>query len=353
MANRYHSLTVPATAAGWSTAGPEPAGAAAGYALAADRSEPSGPLPRRFDLVASRTVPQGPTPPQYVLTAEREPALAAFAGTRRRRLRWPYLALAAALLFHLIPAGTIALWPSPPERFGMEDGVPDNLPVSVISAAELDRLSSNSIQREAAPTPTPEIAALPSPPPEPPPAPPPEPQQQPVQQEAEASFTPEPQKTVKTQDFDPTGFIEAASAQFSAQLNHAFQAAESRRERPSEPRRQTAKAEARAGGVSVMRPGATHKGKSDPFAREVVWALAATKPMGNGKYGTVIVTFEVSSDGRLQGLRMIKSAGDKWLDTAVMMSVKQARMPKPPEPLPLGDRTFVVEYISMEEGGRR
>jgi len=354
LANRYHSLTVPATAAGWSAAGSEPAGAAMGYALFADRGEPSGPLPQRFDLVASRTVPEGATPPQYTLRAEREPARAAFAEARRRRLRWPYLALAAALLLHLAPFGTIALWPSPPERFGMEDGVPDNLPVSVISAAELDRLSSDSIHREAAPTPAPapDMAALPSPPPEPAPAPPPEPQQEPVK-EAEASFTPEPQKAVKTQDFDPTGFIEAASAQFSAQLNHAFQAAESRRERPSEPRRQTAKAEARAGGVSVMRPGATHKGKSDPFAREVVWALAATKPMGNGKYGTVVVTFEVSGEGRLEGLRMLKSAGDKWLDTAVMMSVRQAHMPKPPEPLPLGDRTFVVEYISMEEGGRR
>ncbi len=28
------------------------------------------------------------------------------------------------------------------------------------------------------------------------------------------------------------------------------------------------------------------------------------------------------------------------------MSVRQARMPKPPEPLPGGDRTFNIEYIS-------
>ena len=47
----------------------------------------------------------------------------------------------------------------------------------------------------------------------------------------------------------------------------------------------------------MMRPGATHKGKSDEFAKEVIWALAAVKPQGNGKYGTVIVTFQVSRRG--------------------------------------------------------
>jgi protein TonB len=341
-------------AAGWGAGGLAPAAAAEGFALVADRSEPAGPLPRHFDLAANRTVPEGPTPPQYVLTAAREPGCAQFAQIRRRRLRWPYLALLAALLIHLAAVGTFVRWPSQQERFGMEDGVPDNLPVSVISAAELDRLSSDPFRREAAPipTPTPDVAALPSPPPEPPPAPPPKPEQKPVQ-EADAWFTPEPSKARKTQKFDAAGFIQAASAQFSAELDHAFKAAKTRGERPSQSRRRSAKAEARAGGVSVMRPGATHKGKSDPFAREVVWALAATKPMGNGKYGTVIVTFRVSNGGRLQGLRMIKSAGDKWLDTAVMMSVNQARMPKPPEPLPVGDRTFVVEYISMEDGRGR
>ncbi len=355
MAIRYHSLTEPATAAGLDGAGFAPAAAGAGFALVADRSEPEGPLPPGFGLVADRTVPEeGPTPPQYALTAEREPGRAQFAGLQRRRLRWPYLALLAALLIHLAAVGTFIRWPSQPERFGLADGVPENLPVSVISAAELDRLSPDPFRREAVPAPTPgrEFAALPSPPPEPPPAPPPKPEQQPVQ-EADPWFTPESSDAPKTRKFDAAGFIQAASAQFSAELDHAFKAAKARSERPSQSRRRSAKAEVRAGGVSVMRPGATHKGKSDPFAREVVWALAATKPMGNGKYGTVIVTFQVSNAGRLQGLRMIKSAGDKWLDTAVMMSVKQARMPKPPEPLPLGDRTFVVQYISMEESRGR
>ena len=36
-----------------------------------------------------------------------------------------------------------------------------------------------------------------------------------------------------------------------------------------------------------------------------------------------------------EGLTMLKSSGDNWLDTAALMSVRQARLPKPPHPLPL------------------
>ena len=139
-----------------------------------------------------------------------------------------------------------------------------------------------------------------------------------------------------------------ASAQFSTQIDHAFKAAEARREHQGQARREAKRVDFRGGSITAMRPGATHKGRSDEFAKEVIWALAAVKPQGNGKYGTVIVTFQVSDAGRVEGLRMIKSSGDNWLDTAALMSVRQARMPKPPEPLPGGDRTFNIEYISME-----
>jgi len=98
----------------------------------------------------------------------------------------------------------------------------------------------------------------------------------------------------------------------------------------------------------VMRPGATHIGKSDEFARDVWWALNATKPMSNGKWGITIVTFVVSDAGRVEGLQLLQSSGDQWLDTAALMSVKQARMPKPPHPLPAGDRTFIIHYLSLQ-----
>ena len=343
------SLTVPAMEAGWSAAGPGPAGAAAGYALFADRGYTPGPAPARFALVADRSVPKGPTPPQYSLVAEREPEPARRAELLRRRLRWPYLALLVALAIHLAAVGTMVHWPSGQERLGTEDGLPDQVNVSVISAAELDRLSSDPFRREANLSPAPQSDAPPSPPPEPelaPPPPPPEPQ--PPEQKEAASFTPSPSKAEKTQEFDPAGFIAMASAQFSTQIDHAFKAAEARHEHQGQARREAKRVDFRGGSLTMMRPGATHKGRSDEFAKEVIWALAAVKPQGNGKYGTVIVTFQVSDAGRVEGLRMIKSSGDNWLDTAALMSVRQARMPKPPEPLPGGDRTFNIEYISME-----
>ncbi len=344
MANRSHSLAIPAIGAGWSTAGSFPAGAVADYALFADREHSPGPAPARFTLVADRSVPHGPLPAQYALTAERAagPGLER-AELLRRRLRWPYLALAAALVFHLAALGTFIKWPSTRPDLGMEDGLPDHLNVSVISAADLDRLSSNPFRQEAVPAPPSEMETRPAPPSEPPPPPP-----QPPQQEAKADFTPTESKALKTEQYDPSGFIEAAAAQFSAQLDHAFKAAEARRDQQTPARRETKAAEFRTRNVSVMRPGATHKGKSDEFAREVIWALEATKPMSNGKYGTTVVTFVVTDAGRVEGLRMLKSSGDNWLDQAAQMSVRQARMPKPPEPLPSGDRTFIVEYISRE-----
>jgi hypothetical protein len=60
--------------------------------------------------------------------------------------------------------------------------------------------------------------------------------------------------------------------------------------------------------VTAMRPDASHIGKSDEFERDVIWALGATVPTGNGKWGTAIVTFVVSASGQVEGLRLVKSA---------------------------------------------
>jgi TonB family protein len=99
--------------------------------------------------------------------------------------------------------------------------------------------------------------------------------------------------------------------------------------------------------MHFFRPAATHSGRSDEYAQKVAWALAATKPYGNGTYGSTIVAFVVNSSGHVEDLRIIKTSGDKWLDTSALMAVRQARMPVPPNELGAGDRTFHVEYISL------
>ena len=339
-----HSLAVPATGAGRGAAGTYPAGAAPDYALRADRSHSGRPAPASYALAVDRSAPEGPTPPQYALAAGRKPG-----PPEALRRRWPYRAAAAALACHLAVLAAFILHPGAPRMLGEEDGLPDTLNVSVISAAELARLSPIPFQREAPPSPPPipDSEFVPAPPPEPQPAPPPP--EPPVQ---EAKATPEPpQEQPKTGEprektYDPSAFIEAASQQFSAQLNYAFKAAEQHRQ--TEQRQAVANRPKQAApNVQVMRPGATHVGKSDEFERQVIWALGATVPMGNGKYGTSVVTFVVSAGGQVEDLKLLHSSGDDWLDKSCLMAVKQARMPTPPGGLPLGDRRFVIHYISM------
>ncbi len=338
LASYAHSLRISDTEAGHG-AGAFPAGP--DYALVADRSIPKREVPAIYLLRANARVPKGPLPQEFALTAGKQPVKA---GALRRR--WPYRALAAAIAAHLAIVALFVARLGEPKQLGMENGVP--LEVSMISADDLKRLSSNRYLQDA-PPPAPETPPTPPEPqavpvPQPPAVPPPP---QPVQ-EAQEAFSPAKSKPVKTTDYDPSGFIEMASAQFSAQLNQAFKAAEARRDaqRSADPHPSVKRAALAAPNVQVTRPGATHVGKSDEFERNVIWALGATVPMGNGKYGISIVTFVVSEAGQVEGLTLVKSAGDDWLDKSALMAVRQARMPVPPGGLPVGDRRFVIRYIS-------
>jgi protein TonB len=224
----------------------------------------------------------------------------------------------------------------------MEEGLPENLNVSVISEADLARLSSDPFRQEARQPPSPANAPETAPAPEDAQAE----RDAPVEPQPEAkqaSAAPPPSQPLfedKPAPYDPSGFIAKAAQQFTMQIEQAVNAPDARREQAKRVARS-------AGNVRALRPGATHSGKSDAFERDVVWALSATKPMGNGKWGSVVVTFLINESGRVEGLRLIKGSGDNWLDTGAMMSVRQAKLPVPPAGLTTGDRTFNVEYISV------
>jgi len=99
--------------------------------------------------------------------------------------------------------------------------LPENLNVSVISAADLKKLSSDPFLQEARPSQD-ESKETPVPPEEAPtpPAPPqpPTPPQPPVQEaNAASSASQSPAKRPET-SFDPSSFIAQASEQFSTQL---------------------------------------------------------------------------------------------------------------------------------------
>ncbi len=265
-----------------------------------------------------------------------EPALA----REPRQGRLLYAALGAALLLHLLVVAPFFLGfgPDTPDP-GAEQGTPDDLNVSVVSEADLQRFSDPFRQEGSRPStvqqpspPTPEQAeAIPTPP-----------QSAAQEEKAEPSSSIPLAEGKSKQPFDPEGFIAMASQQFASQINQAFDASAAKR------REEARRPVAASGGVKMFRPGAAHDGKSDEFARAVYWALAATKPMGNGKYGSTIVTFSISAAGQLEGLKLVHSSGDNWLDQGALMAVRQAKLPVPPSGIGAGDRTFSVEYISLE-----
>jgi TonB family protein len=338
LTSNLYSLRAPISEAGYSAARTFPGGELGGLALVADRSIPKKAPPPNLALFANAGVPAGAAPPGFVLVAD-ERAIIANPWSKRAL----YIALAVALLLHLMVLTPFMLRPAPDlsndvHRLGMEDGAPEHLNVSLVSEADLKRLSSDPFRQEAPPSPAP--AEAPAPPPEPQAAP--EPPQPPVKEASAASSAAQPDVSdKKSPPFDPAGYIARMSEQFGFQLKQAVHEAEARREAQHTPRQ--------SGNVKSFRPGATHQGKSDEWERKVIWALAATKPMGNGKWGNAIVTFVVSDSGQVQGLRLIKSSGDNWLDQGALLAVKQARMPAPPPGLPVGDRAFNIEYISLPD----
>ncbi|WKW52236.1 energy transducer TonB family protein [Rhodomicrobium lacus] len=295
--------------------------------LFARASVPTGALPRACDLVPERTA----TPP---LRGSRRAIVAAVLAA---------LALHFLVIAPLIPLSAPAPDDESTQRLGMETGQPLN--VSVISADDLKRLNSNPSKvgepEPAQPAPPqPDMEAEPTPPQE---AQQPSPQQEQkpepsTEQQKAASASPLESKSEKERPFDLESYI----ANFMKPARPDREAEQKSAAREAQPQRKVT----RAGRVSGYRPGATSSGKSNEFERAVIWALGATTPMGNGKWGNVIVTFAVGDAGRVDGLRLIKSSGDNWLDQGALMAVRQAKLPVPPSGLTVGDRTFVVEYIS-------
>ena len=339
LTSTVYSLRSPIAETARTAAGTYPAGGRGDFVLVADRSAPKKAPSPNFALFADAAAPAGAAPPGFALIADRRQIL-----TNAWSKRAVYVAIAVAFLLHLLVLVPFLVRPAPNpadavRELGMEEGAPEHLNVSVISEADLKRLSSDPFRQEAPPSPAP--ADTPAPPPEPQAAP--QPPQPPVKEANAASSAAQPDASdKKSPPFDPAGYIARMSEQFGFQLKQAVNAADARHEQAQHTPRQP-------GNVRSLRPGATHQGKSDEWERKVVWALSATKPMGNGKWGSAVVTFVVSEAGQVQGLRLIKTSGDNWLDQGALLAVKQARMPAPPPGLPVGDRAFNIEYISLPD----
>lgn len=289
-----------------------------------------------LSIPSTGVLPLSDIPPQYALVAGRQAGISSREQPKLARYA------AAALALHLAVAAFFILRPVSMHRIGIEQGLPETVSVSVeFNAADLKRLSSDPFYQDGQPVPdstaeaqTPVRYAQPMIPPS-----------KPAFQDAKtvafpAQVSPSPGKT-----YDASDFATMAAQQFSSQLKQAFKAVEARRDaEQSKPPQRPVQV---ASNVRLSRPGASRSGKSNEFEREVIWALAATRPMGNGKPGSSLVSFTISTAGRVEGLTLLQSSGDKWLDEGALMAVKQAHMPVPAPELTVGDRTFHVEYISL------
>jgi periplasmic protein TonB len=295
----------------------------ADYTLFADKASASEAQPKHASLA------------EHILVADQAAAL------DEHPKRKPYRAAATSLAFHLALLALFLLGPAghPPQQLGAEQGLPENLNVAVITEADLKSMSMDPFKQESSIALPPSNPSPPSQETPPEKQPIPEKETKPTPEEANAPPPPEKAPPAQTQKpEDPFGYAARWTEAFSKSMTQAFTP-------PPSPRR-TAQAAASAANLRSFRPAATHKGKSDEFEREVIWALAATKPTGNGNWGITVVSFVVSAEGKLQDLQLLQASGDNWLDTAALMAVRQARLPVPPAGLPAGDRTFHVTYIA-------
>ena len=123
-------------------------------------------VPPGYALTADAGAPAEAPPPAQALAVDKQPGAA-----KAESHRPPYRSIGAAAVIHLALLVSLIVHPGPAKELGMEHGLPEALNVSIISSADLKRLSSDPTERDTpppAPAPTPEIPAPPQPEPQPP-----------------------------------------------------------------------------------------------------------------------------------------------------------------------------------------
>jgi protein TonB len=92
-------------------------------------------------------------------------------------------------------------------------------------------------------------------------------------------------------------------------------------------------------GPSEASPGAIQR-----YAAQVRATLARKQPKGNGRVGTVSITFSIVSSGSVSSARLSGSSGDTALDQAVLNAVLHAPFPLPPIGMTDTQLTYVVPF---------
>lgn len=167
------------------------------------------------------------------------------------------------------------------------------------------------------------------------PQPPQPPQQEQREQQETAEAVPEEPQANAPPLLDLESLVDAAAADFSRQVERAFQKPQKRQEE-----RQPVYS---AGAMKVRGQGAA--GKSDEFTRSVIAALMKTRPGPFAIWGRVLVSFELSPGGTLNYVRVLHSSGNSALDQAAVNAIHKARFQVPPPGLSRQERTYIIDYI--------
>lgn len=132
--------------------------------------------------------------------------------------------------------------------------------------------------------------------------------------------------------------LDAAATDLAEQVKEHYD----RKARRSAPRPQQ-QAMMSGGGMQVRGVGAG--GKSDAFSKSVIDALMKTRPGPVALWGRVLVSFQITQQGDLLYVRVLRSSGNKAMDDAAVNAIHRAKFVKPPPDLPPEARTYIIDYI--------
>ena len=157
-----------------------------------------------------------------------------------------------------------------------------------------------------------------------------------VEKEPDEAKPDEPRPEGSPMLLDLDSLVDAATADFKRNLDHALAKKPQKKSREQQ-------AAVSGGGMQVRGTGAS--GKSDEFSRSVIAALMKTRPGPFALWGRVLVSFELSPSGSLNYVHVLRSSGNSALDQAAVNAIHKARFKAPPPGLSAQDRTYIIDYI--------
>lgn len=281
------------------------------------------------------------------------------------------LAIVAVIYVALLSA-SVHLGVAPDaDRRGQVEG-PPSITVELVELPD-EKATSKQSQQGAETPPQPAAPPVPPSPPAPeqppesateqPPPKPPEPEKQqepekpvdkvepetkppPAAEKAEATPEPAEQAAAEQKTEDPADkAIDFSDADLTLdkearEFEQQIAALNRRRATERAARRQTL---AKQSQTRVLGQAAT--GETSAYSKSVIAALFKTKPLVYSKRGEAVVGFEITRNGTLRFVSLVKSSGDRDMDTMALNAIRRAKFERPAPDTPERDLTYVITYV--------